>query len=295
MFSDLESAVSGVFVKLPSSEDEWKGISDGFYKQWNFPNCLGAIDGKHVVMQAPRGAGSTFFNYKGTHSIVILAVCNAYYRFILVDVGDAGRHSDGGVLSQSTFGQALESHSLPIPSSRALPGTNIEVPFVFVGDEAFPVRTNMLRSYPGRNLAERAAIFNYRLSRARRTIENSFGVLAARWRIFRRSIIGTPQNVMTFTKAAIVLHNFLRTNESSLQLVCWPKERYGDVSRAGRVLFGTDGRSGLLVSCYCVMILSLTRGNVTTCVQFVVLLSKPISMAFIARCALIGITPPVST
>ena len=52
-----------VFVKLPSSEDEWKGISDEFYKQWNSPNCLGAIDGKHVVMQAPRGAGSTFYNY----------------------------------------------------------------------------------------------------------------------------------------------------------------------------------------------------------------------------------------
>ena len=214
--SVIWKVLSPVFVRLPSSEDEWKGISDGFYKQWNFPNCLGAIDGKHVVIQAPKGAGSTFFNYKGTHSIVLLAVCDAYYRFVLVDVGDAGRHSDGGVLSHSTFGQALESHSLPIPSSKALPGTSIEVPFVFVGDEAFPLRTNMLRPYPGRNLAERAAIFNYRLSRARRTIENSFGVLAARWRIFRRPIIGTPQNVITFTKAAIVLHNFLRTSESSV-------------------------------------------------------------------------------
>ena len=125
-----------VFVKLhvPSSEDEWKGISDGFYEQWNFCNCLGAIDSKHMVMQAPKGAGSTFYNYKWTHSIVLLAVCDTYYRYILVDVGDAGRHSDGGVLLHSTFGQAFESQSPPISLSRALPGTNIEGPFVVVGD-----------------------------------------------------------------------------------------------------------------------------------------------------------------
>ena len=167
-------------------------------------------------MQAPAGAGSTYFNYKGTLSVILLAVCDAYNWFTLVDVGDAGCHGDGGVLSNSSFVQTLESQSLSILPPKELPGINTEVPFVFVGDEAFPLRTNMFRPYPGKNLAELESIFNYRLSRARRIIENSFGILAARWHIFRRPIIATPQNVITFTKAAIALHNYLRTTRSSV-------------------------------------------------------------------------------
>ena len=205
------------FVRAPSTEDEWTGISEQFTRLWNFPNCVGAMDGKHnIVIQAPANSGSTFYNYRGTHSIVLLAVCDAYYRFTLVDIGDAGRHSDGGVFSNSAFGQAIESESLAIPPPRTLPGTSTVVPFVFIGDEAFPLHTNLMRPFPGRYLPESEAVFNYRLSRARRIIENSFGILAARWRIFRRPIVATPEHVVLFTKAAIALHNYLRVKESTV-------------------------------------------------------------------------------
>ena len=63
------------------------------------------------------------------------------YRFILVDIGNAGRHSDGGVLSNSTFGQALDSDLLAIPEPSPLPGTKSpDLPYVIVGDEAFPLK-----------------------------------------------------------------------------------------------------------------------------------------------------------
>jgi hypothetical protein len=113
-------------------KQDWRGISREFEKVWNFPNCIGAIDGKHIVIQAPALSGS-YYNYNGTHSVVLSAVCDAHYRFTLVDIGSAGRENDSGVLSNSTFGQALESGSLCLPSARALPGSTTEAPLVFFG------------------------------------------------------------------------------------------------------------------------------------------------------------------
>ena len=139
-----------------------EGCERSFERIWNFPHCVGAIDGKHIVMQAPANSGSTFFNYKGSHSIVLMAVCDAHYRFILVDVDDIGRHSDGGVLSNSDFGQALDNGTLSFPSDCPLAGTSgPNLPYMLVGDKAFPLKRNMLRPYPGRNLEESLCIFNY--------------------------------------------------------------------------------------------------------------------------------------
>ncbi|XP_062500264.1 uncharacterized protein LOC134177497 [Corticium candelabrum] len=165
-----------------------------------------------------------------------MAVCDAHYRFPLSTSGNSGRHSDGGVLSNSEFGKALEAGNLGMPSPTSLPGTGIEVPFVFVGDEAFSLQRNILRQCPGINLADSKAIFNYRLSHARRIIENSFGILTARWLIFRRPIIASPDNVDIFIQAAIAQHNYLRTTQST---VCCSRGFSDAEDAAGNIIEGT--------------------------------------------------------
>ena len=202
------------YMLRPTTPSEWKRVSQGFEQIWNFPHCVGAIDGKHVVMQAPACSGSTFYNYKGTHSIVLMAVCDAHYCFTLVDIGDAGRHSDGGVFSNSAFGQAMEAGELSLPNMDNVSGIASPIPYFFVGDAAFPLKTYMLRPYPGRYLPDNKRIFNYRLSRARRIIENTFGIMATKFRIFRRAIIANPEKVTKITKAACSLHNYLKISEA---------------------------------------------------------------------------------
>ncbi|XP_048038437.1 protein ALP1-like [Megalobrama amblycephala] len=113
-----------------------------------------------------------YFNYKGSFSIVLLAVVDARYLFQMVDVGAYGKSSDGGTLCASNFGKALHQGTLDLPNDAALPGAEDlqPVPHVFVGDEAFPLKRHLLRPYPGKHLDREKRIFNYRLSRARRMV-----------------------------------------------------------------------------------------------------------------------------
>ena len=176
------------------------------------------IDKKHVMIQAPKNSGSLFFNYKKYFSIVLLAVCDARYRFTLVDIGRSGRNSDSGIYATSQLGLDIDENLIGYPNYKTtIPGYNrqIKLPFVFLADEGFALKKHMMRPFP-KNCAERAQIFfNYRLSRARRVIENSFGILASRFRIFRRPILAGQKTLKSITKASVALHNFLITEESN--------------------------------------------------------------------------------
>ncbi|XP_053597638.1 uncharacterized protein LOC103578317, partial [Microplitis demolitor] len=159
---------------------DWLKIAGDFDKNWQFPHCIGAIDGKHIQIQCPDNAGSLYFNYKKTHSIVLLGICDANYSFLFVDIGAYGRRSDGGIFRDSPMGQKFEKHEMNVPDAELLTIDGMPSPYVLVGDEAFQLTDYLLRPYPGRGgLNKDKTIFNYCLSRARRTIENSFGLLVA--------------------------------------------------------------------------------------------------------------------
>ncbi|KAI2660985.1 hypothetical protein H4Q32_027579 [Labeo rohita] len=171
------------YMPVPTTED-WRDIASELHHRWNFPNCFGSIDGKHVVIQAPNNSGSLFYNYKGTFSIVLLAVVDAKYSFRIIDVGSYGKTSDGGTLANSPFGN----------------------------DEAFPLRRDLMRPFPGTTVPSRHRVFNDRLSRPRLTVENAFGILTAQ----------CPANAEACVKATCVLHNFLRRTTGTVQYPLTP-------------------------------------------------------------------------
>lgn len=122
-------------------------IEEGFRTKWNFPGYIGAIDEKHVNIKAP-------------------ANCFSY-----VDVGSNGRASDGGDFTNSSLVNILKNKTHNIPKNA-----------VVVGDEGFGLTSVLMRPYPFRGeVDKRKRIFNYRLSRARRMVGNSFEILVSRF------------------------------------------------------------------------------------------------------------------
>ena len=107
------------------------------------------------------------------------------------------------------MGVAINEGKLNLPGPERIAGTNMDFPYVFVGDEAFPLKENLMKPFPREMIHTPERIYNYRLSRARIIIENTFGILAARFRIFRRQIIARESVVINITKATVALHNLL--------------------------------------------------------------------------------------
>jgi hypothetical protein len=108
--------------------------------KWNFPNCCGAIDGKHCQIKRPDNC-LEFYNYKGTYSIILFALVDADYRSVFTDVGSNGRVNDGAVFRNSTLYSAVENNLLNWPDNS-----------VRIGDDAFPLRNTLLKPYSKVNL-----------------------------------------------------------------------------------------------------------------------------------------------
>ena len=202
---------------------DWKRIKKGFRKRWHFPNCIGALDGKHVSIQKPGGSATLFWNYKGYFSLVLLALVDANYKFTMVDIGEYGSNVDSNVFKASEFGEKFMEHKLNIPELKRLPNFPEEgpMPHVIVADEAFPQLHNLMRPYPrGREttLPRDEVVYNDRLCRARMPVECAFGILAQRWRIFSRRIPLSEDNADSIIQAACCLHNYLTEDKDIDQI-----------------------------------------------------------------------------
>ncbi|KAM4038166.1 uncharacterized protein ACNLHF_016492 [Anomaloglossus baeobatrachus] len=200
-------------MQLPSTQ-EWMHISEEFLEKTAFPNCIGAIDGKHIRVKKPPNSASRYFNYHKFFYVVILAMVDTNYCFLFADIRAYGSASDARIFRSSRLARRLMSDSLSLPAPKPLPGNNGPiVPFVMVADQGFALSRHLIRPYPRRGLDRSKALFNSKLARAHCYVEHAFGILASRWRIYQTTIQLQPTTVKAVIKATVVLHNYCRLHE----------------------------------------------------------------------------------
>lgn len=172
-----------------------------------------------MVIQKPENTISEFYNYKGTNSIVLLGIADANYRFLYVNVGCQGRISDGGVFKNTSFYNKLEKNELNLPENEPLPGHTLSLPYILVADDAFPLTDHIMKPYKtDLNKGSPKRVYNYRLYRARRIIENTFGLLSSVFRVFRKLIQKKVKDtIVNIVLTCVYLHNFLRVQPDSRQ------------------------------------------------------------------------------
>lgn len=146
-----------------------------------------------------------------------MALVDSKYNFIFADIGGQGRISDGGIFRNTLLWDMICNNTLNLPPPHPLPGSDFDMPYVFLADGAFALHRHIMKPYPGnhhRDSPER--VFNKKLSRSRVIVENTFGILSSKFQIFKRPIELCPDKASVITLTCILLHNYLiRSNTSS--------------------------------------------------------------------------------
>ena len=242
--------------KTPTTREEWLAVAKDFEERWNLPHALGALDGKHCRIKRPNKSGSLYWSvYKKCYSVVLMALVDAKYKFLWIDVGGLGHQSDAQIYNHSDLKELLESGDLDIPPPAVLPndppkpapyvmppdpveGEEPEepeepamihpkaIPYFIIGDDAFALSKNLQKPMAKHNQTRRERIYSYRMSRARRVVENAFGILVHRWRVMYYEMQVHPKKAQMIIKTCIILHNLLR--------IRYPREtaRAADIEQA---------------------------------------------------------------
>ncbi len=204
-------------MTCPTTPEGWRVIADQFLERWNFPHTCGALDGKHIACRCPPQSGSLYYNYKGFYSIVLMALVDADYKFIWADLGGMGSASDAQIYNNSELKEGTEGGTIGFPDPEPFPNCEKAVPYFLIGDDAFALRPTMMKPYSTRGMTNHERIFNYRLSRARRVVENAFGILANRFQVLLTTMQHHPSTVKLIVFTCMVLHNLMRIRYPGLQ------------------------------------------------------------------------------
>ncbi len=202
----ISTYIAPKLIKFPvEKEDVLTGMAQ-FSKRFGFPQVIGCIDGTHIPIQQPVADSHDYVCYKFFHSLNVQAVCDAYGRFIYVDVKWPGSVHDAKAFAHSGIQKGYNSGKFDSFIKELVPG-GAEIPQLLIGDPAYPLLPHLMKEYDHCTSNEQV-IFNQMLRSARNQIECAFGRLKARWRILLRAMDIPVHRIPAIIHACFVLHNF---------------------------------------------------------------------------------------
>ncbi len=213
LIAEITSAIVDAYheevMESPTTPDDWMVIANNSRK-WQYHHCLGVMYGKHVAIRKPMNACSYYYNYKNFHSIVLMALVVGDYKFTWMEVSANDTSSDAQIFEDCGLKAAIDQRLIGFPPLDRLPDDDKDTPYFFVGDNAFPLCTYMMKPYGRLGLEVPERIYNYYMSRCQRVSENAFGILANRYACLLSVIKFQPKITTNIVLAAICCHNLMR-------------------------------------------------------------------------------------
>ena len=115
-----------------STPQEWRERSQHFGHRWNLHHAVGALNGKHVAIRCPRQSESTYYNYKGFCSVVMLALTTGFCAQIFNECQLRLNVMDG---------------TIGFPDADPLPGDDKDMPYFILTDDVFAWRTWLMKPF----------------------------------------------------------------------------------------------------------------------------------------------------
>ena len=203
--------------QVPATAEDWLEKAEEFKTKWNHQCCIGALSGKHVAIHQPSESGSEYYNHKRFYSVLLLALVDANYRFVYVDIGPPSHAGGADPFSESSLKHGLDNNTLNLPPAEHIEGIPNNVPYHIVTDNTLPLSEHVMKPYTHTNLDKPESVFNYHLARSQRVVENAFGLMVNRFQVLTTTVNLSPEKVTQVILAACCLHNFMVDNNKHVE------------------------------------------------------------------------------